>query len=55
VALTIERVALLRRVEVFAATADRVLAGIARVLEEVTCPTGAVIMKAGAVEDWLLS
>ena len=53
VALTIERVALLRRVELFASTADRVLAGIARVLEEVTCPVGAVIMEAGAVEDWL--
>jgi len=24
-----------------------------RVLEEVTCPAGAVIMEAGAVEDWL--
>src|SRR5258708_40074373 len=54
VALTIERVALLRRVELFAATADRVLAGIARGLEEVTCPAGAVIMEAGAVEDGLL-
>lgn len=53
VALTIERVALLRRVELFAGTPDRVLAGIARVLEEVTCPAGAVIMEAGAVEDWL--
>ena len=53
VALTIERVALLRRVELFAGSADRVLAGIARVLEEVTCPAGAVIMEAGAVEDWL--
>src|SRR5262249_10528227 len=53
VALTIERVALLRRVELFAGTPDRVLAGIARVLEEVTFPVGAVIMEAGAVEDWL--
>src|SRR2546421_4920396 len=53
VALTIERVALLRRVELFAGTPDRVLAGIARVLEEVICPAGAVIMEAGAVEDWL--
>ena len=52
-ALTIERVALLRRVELFAGTPDRVLAGIAGVLEEVTCPAGAVIMEAGAVEDWL--
>jgi CRP-like cAMP-binding protein len=53
VVLTIERVALLRRAELFAGTADRVLAGIARVLEEVTFPAGAVIMEAGAVEDWL--
>jgi hypothetical protein len=53
VALTIERIALLRRVELFAGTADHALAGIAGVLEEVTCPAAAVIMEAGAVEDWL--
>jgi CRP-like cAMP-binding protein len=30
-----------------------VLAGLARVLEEVELPAGAVLMEAGAVEDWL--
>ena len=51
--LTIERVALLRRVDLFAGTPDRVLAGVARVLEEVEVPAGARLIEAGAVEDWL--
>jgi CRP-like cAMP-binding protein len=53
VLLTIERVALLRRVDLFADTPDRVLAGLARVLEEVEVPAGATLIEAGAVEDWL--
>jgi CRP-like cAMP-binding protein len=53
VLLTIERVALLRRVDLFADTPDRVLAGLARVLEEVEIPAGATLITAGAVEDWL--
>jgi CRP/FNR family transcriptional regulator, cyclic AMP receptor protein len=53
VLLTIERVALLRRVDLFAATPDRVLAGLAQVLEEVDHPAGAQVMVEGAVEDWL--
>jgi CRP-like cAMP-binding protein len=53
VLLTIERVALLRRVDLFADTPDRVLAGLARVLEEVEIPAGATLIEAGAVEDWL--
>ena len=53
VLLTIERVALLRRVDLFADTPDRVLAGLARVLEEVEVPAGATLIDAGAVEDWM--
>ena len=51
--LTIERVALLRRVDLFAETPDRVLSGVARVLEEVEVPAGELLIEAGAVEDWL--
>jgi CRP-like cAMP-binding protein len=51
--LTIERVALLRRVDLFSQTPDRVLAGVAQVLEEVEVPAGAMVMEAGAHEDWL--
>ena len=51
--LTIERVALLRRVDLFAETPDRVLAGVAQVLEEVEVPAGATVIEAGAVEDWM--
>ncbi len=51
--LTVERVARLRRVELFSSTPDKVLAGVAAVVDEVTFETGQVIMEAGAVEDWL--
>ncbi len=51
--LTIERVALLRRADLFAETPDRVLAGLAHVLEEVELPTGALVMAEGAVEGWM--
>lgn len=51
--LTIERVALLRRVELFADTPDRVLAGVAQVLEEIEFASGETVIEAGAVEDWL--
>jgi CRP/FNR family transcriptional regulator, cyclic AMP receptor protein len=53
VLLTIERVALLRQVELFSDTPDRVLAGLAQVLEEVDVPAGATVIEAGALEDWL--
>jgi CRP/FNR family transcriptional regulator, cyclic AMP receptor protein len=53
VLLTIERVALLRRADLFAETPDRVLAGLAQVLEEVEFPAGAVVMSEGAVEGWM--
>ena len=51
--LAVERVALLRHVDLFAQTPGRVLAGIARVLEEVEYSEGTVLIEAGAVEDWL--
>lgn len=37
----------------FSRIPGRVLAGLARVLEEVELPAGAVLMEAGASEDWL--
>jgi CRP-like cAMP-binding protein len=40
-------------VDLFAATPDRVLAGLAQVLEEVDHPAGTQVMVEGAVEDWL--
>lgn len=51
--LTVERVAHLRRVGLFAATPDAVLAGLARAAEEVTFEADEVLISAGAVEDWL--
>jgi len=51
--LTVERVAVLRHVDLFSATPDRVLAGVASVLDEVEFPAGAVLIQAGSVEDWL--
>ena len=51
--LTIERVALLKRVSLFERTPDRVLAGLARTLEEETFAAGTTLIAEGAVEDWL--
>lgn len=51
--LTVERVALLRRVELFSRTPDRVLAALASALDEVTFLEGDVLMREGAFEDWL--
>jgi CRP/FNR family cyclic AMP-dependent transcriptional regulator len=51
--LTVERVALLRHVELFSGTPDRVLAGVASVLDEVEFAPGEVLMLEGAFEDWL--
>lgn len=51
--LTVERVTHLRRVELFAATPDEVLAGIATVIAEVEFGRGDVLIRAGDVEDWL--
>ncbi len=52
--LTIERVALLKRVSLFARTPDRVLAGMARTLVEESFPAGTTMIAEGDVEDWLL-
>ena len=51
--LTVERVALLRRVGLFAETPDRALAGVAQVVTEVEFPAGAMVMREGDLEDWL--
>jgi CRP-like cAMP-binding protein len=51
--LTIERVSYLRHVDLFAATPDAVLAGVAGALEEISFETGEVLIEAGALEDWL--
>jgi CRP/FNR family transcriptional regulator, cyclic AMP receptor protein len=51
--LTVERVAHLRRVGLFAATPDAVLAGLAGAAEEVLFEPGEALVSAGAVEDWL--
>jgi CRP/FNR family transcriptional regulator, cyclic AMP receptor protein len=50
---TLERVAALRRVSLFAATPDRVLAGVARVVDEVEVAAGDIVIVEGAIEDWL--
>lgn len=52
--LAVERVALLRLVDMFAHTPARVLAGLARVLEEQSFTAGDVLMVAGSTDDWLL-
>lgn len=52
--LTIERVAFLKRVSLFERTPDRVLAGLARTLQEETFTQGTTMIAEGAVEDWLL-
>jgi CRP/FNR family transcriptional regulator, cyclic AMP receptor protein len=53
VLITVERVALLRRVGLFSGTPERALAGLAQVVEEVEVPAGETVMREGAVEDWL--
>lgn len=51
--LAVERVAVLRHVEMFSHAPSRLLAGLAHALDEVEFPPGAVLMEAGATEDWL--
>jgi CRP/FNR family transcriptional regulator, cyclic AMP receptor protein len=51
--LLVERVARLRHVGLFSATPDRILAGVAAVLDEVEFAAGDVLIQTGAVEDWL--
>lgn len=51
--LTIERVAVLHRVDLFRSVPGHVLVPVARVLEEVRVATGVTFIERGAVEDWL--
>ncbi len=51
--LTIERVAALQRVGMFAAVPGHTLVAVARVAEEVRFGPGATVMERGAIEDWL--
>ena len=53
VLITVERVALLKRVALFSATPDRALAGLAQVVTEVEVSAGDTVMREGDVEDWL--
>jgi CRP-like cAMP-binding protein len=51
--ITLERVAHLRHVGLFSATPERVLAGVAQVLQEQTLDEGEVLMREGEIEAWL--
>jgi CRP-like cAMP-binding protein len=49
--LTIERVAVLKGVDIFAGAPDAVLAGVAQIIDEVHLEPGELFIKEGAVED----
>lgn len=51
--LVVDRVALLRRLGLFAQTPGRELAGLAGAVEEVSFAPGEWLIRAGASEDWL--
>ena len=51
--MTIERVAVLQRVALFADVPGHTLVGVARLLEEVSFEAGDRIIDRGSVEDWL--
>ena len=51
--LTIERVAVLKRVGLLSSVPGHRLVAVARLLEEVRVATGDTILERGAVEDWL--
>jgi CRP-like cAMP-binding protein len=51
--ITIERVAILHRVALFANVPGHALASVAQILEEVRVDEGVVIIERGAVEDWM--
>jgi CRP-like cAMP-binding protein len=51
--MTIERVAVLQRVSLFAEVPGHTLVAVGRVLEEVSFEAGASIIERGSVEDWL--
>ena len=49
--LTLEKVAILKSVEIFADTPDFVLASVAAITDELEISTGTTFMRAGDVED----
>ena len=49
--LTLEKVAILKSVEIFADTPDFVLASVAAITDELEIPAGTTFMRAGEVED----
>jgi CRP-like cAMP-binding protein len=49
--LTIEKVAYLRQVDIFAGTPDFVLAAVAQIAEEISLDDGETFIEEGAVED----
>jgi CRP-like cAMP-binding protein len=51
--ITIERVAVLQRVGLFAGVPGRELVAVARLLEEVRVDAGTVAIERGAIEDWM--
>ncbi len=51
--LTVDKVAMLRHVGIFATTPGRVLAGLAGALVEEDFQSGDELIRAGATEDWL--
>ncbi|HKY16054.1 MAG TPA: cyclic nucleotide-binding domain-containing protein [Microthrixaceae bacterium] len=51
--LTIERIAALRRVEMFAGVPGNKLVAVARLLEEVRVAAGETVIERGECEDWL--
>ena len=51
--MTIERVAVLKRVALFGEVPGHTLVAVARLLEEVSFEAGDTILHRGAVEDWL--
>ncbi len=51
--LTIERVAVLQRVALFASSPGHTLVAVARLLTEVRVQPGETFIERGAVEDWL--
>ena len=51
--LTIERVAIMKAVDIFAETPEHVLASVARILEEVTLLPGETLMREGEPGDCL--
>lgn len=52
--LVVDRVATIRRASLFSAAAGRDLAGLATRLETVEFRSGDVLMRTGAVEEWML-